>query len=224
MIGILKNYIFQTKSIYFSNLILLVSNLLLLAMQPYILSIGNSYWVLGILTILLLTSVWINNWSKKNTIIKLIILLLNIICSILFYYFNIPLMKIAYIVSILLLMITSLFIQFTSALKTKQADASLIYSTINFYLFAGYTGACLAWLLETISPASFIINHPVNSHLLFDFVYFSFVTMATLGYGDIIPANELGKTLAVFMSLFGQLYITIFLAIIISKFIKQQND
>lgn len=193
-------------------------------MQPYILSIGNSFWVLGILTGLLLAGVWINKWSKKKIIIKLLIVLLNVVCTILYFYYDTTALKVAYIISILFLMLSTLLIQFLTVLKTKKADASVIFSSINFYLIAGYTGACFSWLLETLSPGSFVINHPVSTHQLFDFVYFSFVTMATLGYGDIIPSNEFGKTLAVFISLFGQLYITIFLSIIISKFIKQQED
>jgi hypothetical protein len=213
----------KSKSIYFSNLILLISNLLLLAMQPYILRIGNSFWVLGILTALLLIGVWINKWSKKKIMIKLLIVALNVVCTFLYFYFKTTDLKVIYIISILLLMLSTLLIQFLTVLKTKKADSSIIFSSINFYLISGYTGACFAWLLETLSPGSFIINNPVHSHQLFDFVYFSFVTMATLGYGDIIPSNEFGKTLAVFISLFGQLYITIFLSIIISKFIKQQE-
>ena len=213
----------HSKSIYLSNLILLISNLILLAMQPYILSIGNSYWVLGILTALLLAGVWINKWSKKKIIIKLLIVLLNIVCTFLYFSYETTNLKVIYIISILLLMLSTLLIQFLTVIKTKKTDASIIFSSINFYLISGYTGACFAWLLETVSPGSFIINNPVHSHQLFDFVYFSFVTMATLGYGDIIPSNEFGKTLAVFISLFGQLYITIFLSIIISKFIKQQE-
>jgi hypothetical protein len=214
----------QSKSMYISNLILLISTLLLLAMQPYILSIGNSFWVLGILTILLLAGVWINKWSKKKVVLKLLLVLLNAVCACLYFYFETTDLKVIYILSILFLMISTLLVQFLTVLKTKRADSSIIFSSINFYLIAGYTGACFAWLLETLSPGSFVINHPVHSHLLFDFVNFSFVTMATLGYGDIIPSNEFGKTLAVFISLFGQLYITIFLSIIISKFIKQQED
>ena len=221
--GINKD-ILQSRSIYISNLILLISNLILLAMQPYILRIGNSFWALGILTFLLLIGVWINKWNKKNTIIKLVIVLLNVFCIVLYLYFDTLAMKILYVISILLLMITSLILQFINVIKTKKIDASVIFSSINFYLLAGYTGACIAWLLETLSPGTFVINHPVSSHQLFDFVYFSFVTMATLGYGDIIPSNEFGKTLAVFISLFGQLYITVFLSIIISKYLKQQDN
>jgi hypothetical protein len=212
------------KKEYYLNLILLCLNLLLLAAQPIILSVGNSFWALGLLTLLLFVGVWLNKWNAKDVTFKLIIVFFNIICSWFYFSYDTNFTKLCYILSIIILMVYSLVIQFNIVLNTKKADATIIFSSINFYLLAGYTAACVVWMAETISPSSFVINHPVNSHQLFDFVYFSFVTMATLGYGDIIPSNELGKTIAVFISLFGQLFVSVFLVITLSKYIKNKDD
>jgi len=48
-------------------------------------------------------------------------------------------------------------------------------------------------------------------------LYFSFVTLATLGYGDYTPAAELGRTLAVLEALAGQLYLVTVLALLVSR-------
>jgi hypothetical protein len=48
-------------------------------------------------------------------------------------------------------------------------------------------------------------------------LYFSFVTLATLGYGDYTPAHELGRTLAVVEALFGQLYLVTVIAVLVSR-------
>lgn len=209
---------------YFSSLTLLILQLILLLLQPLILTIGNSFWVLGILTVLLLMDIWIEDWRKNSIVIKLFFLFINVFCTCIYLNYDHKMSKVFYICSVLLLFLYSLIVKFTKVLTTKRVDRTIIFSSINFYLLAGYTGACLAWLVETIWPGSFVINHPITSHQLFDFVYFSFVTMATLGYGDIIPSNEVGKTLALFMSLFGQLYVTIFLVITVSKYLKQDNS
>jgi hypothetical protein len=68
-------------------------------MQPYILSIGNSYWVLGILTALLLAGVWINKWSKKKIIVKLLIVLLNIVCTFLYFSYETTNLKVVKVIS-----------------------------------------------------------------------------------------------------------------------------
>lgn len=208
----------------FSSLTLLIFQLILLASQPAILAVGNSFWVLGILTGLLVVDMWLEDWKKKNVVIKIALLTASILCTCIYLYRDDMLSKVLYICSVLLLFLYSLILKFAKVLKTKKVDSTIIFSSINFYLLAGYTGACLAWLIETIWPGSFVINHPGASHQLFDFVYFSFVTMATLGYGDIIPSNEVGKTVALFISLFGQLYLTIFLVITVSKYLRQETS
>ena len=47
--------------------------------------------------------------------------------------------------------------------------------------------------------------------------YFSFVTLATLGYGDYTPAHEIGRMLAVLEALLGQLYLVTVLALLVSR-------
>ena len=215
--------IYKMKVTYLSSLTLLVLQLILLVMQPAILIFGNSFLVLGILTVLLVLDIWIEDW-KKNIATKIMLLSANILCTCTYLNYDVKLSKVLYICSVLLLFLYSLVLKFTKVLTTKIVDSTVIFSSINFYLLAGYTGACLAWFIETIWPGSFVINHPTSSHQLFDFVYFSFVTMATLGNGDVIPSNEVGKTVVLFISLFGQLYLTIFLVITISKYLKQDKS
>ena len=53
--------------------------------------------------------------------------------------------------------------------------------------------------------------------------YFSFVTLATLGYGDYTPAGDLGHTLAVLEALIGQLYLVTVLALLVSR-LRGRND
>jgi hypothetical protein len=209
---------------YSLSFIVLVLHLLLLASQPFILAVGNSFWMLGILIAILLVGVWVNKWGRNTSILKIIAIVVNIVCSVLYYYYNTPIIEIIYIGSVLLLIFFSLIVHFITVLKVERVDTSTIFSSISFYILGGYAGATAAWLVETISPGSFSINHPVATHQLFDFVYFSFVTMATLGYGDIIPANEIAKTLAIFISLFGQLYLTIFLVITLGKYMQQKKS
>jgi hypothetical protein len=48
-------------------------------------------------------------------------------------------------------------------------------------------------------------------------LYFSFVTLATLGYGDYTAAGELGRTLAVVEALIGQLYLVTVIAVLVSR-------
>ena len=55
------------------------------------------------------------------------------------------------------------------------------------------------------------------------FIYFGFVTLTTLGYGDITPALPLARSLATFTTLVGQLYLVIIMAFIIGKFLNTKG-
>jgi hypothetical protein len=55
-------------------------------------------------------------------------------------------------------------------------------------------------------------------------LYFSYVTLATLGYGDYTPAGELGRTVAVLEALVGQLYLVTVLALLVSRLRRRDDD
>jgi hypothetical protein len=53
---------------------------------------------------------------------------------------------------------------------------------------------------------------------LADYLYFSFCTLSTLGYGDLVPRSDLGRMLAVTEALFGQMYLVTVVALLVSNF------
>ena len=55
------------------------------------------------------------------------------------------------------------------------------------------------------------------------FLYFSFVTLTTLGYGDIAPKSDLAQMFAVAEALIGQLYLTIFVARLVALYVGHRR-
>jgi uncharacterized membrane protein len=56
-----------------------------------------------------------------------------------------------------------------------------------------------------------------------DYLYFSFVTMTTLGYGDITPVSSFAKSVTTLIAVMGQLYLTILVAMLVGKFLSRTN-
>ena len=54
-------------------------------------------------------------------------------------------------------------------------------------------------------------------------LYFSFVTISTLGYGDISPLTPQGQAVAIFVAISGQLYLAILMAMLVGKFLKDSE-
>ena len=57
-----------------------------------------------------------------------------------------------------------------------------------------------------------------------NFVYYSFITFTTIGYGDIAPLSHTSKLASVFFGISGQLYLTIIMALIIGKFLSKKKN
>jgi len=122
-----------------------------------------------------------------------------------------------------IIIINAFFLVIKEAMSLNGKPENLILVSITGYLILGLIGAFFAALIQEIYPNSF--SHTANMELdLYNFIYYSFVTMTTLGYGDIIPTNEKSQAIALFLTISGQLFLTIIIAMNIAKFIQKKKS
>jgi voltage-gated potassium channel len=97
-----------------------------------------------------------------------------------------------------------------------------IFNAINGYLFLGLFGASMASVLELLNVTSFNFSTAMTSiHEFEKFIYYSFVTLTTVGYGDITPNSSAAKVLTIFLCTAGQLYLTVLVGLIVGKYISK---
>ncbi|NKB46895.1 MAG: hypothetical protein GKR77_03830 [Legionellales bacterium] len=91
------------------------------------------------------------------------------------------------------------------------------------YLFIGLTWSYLYLLIELLQPESFYPTTEVveQGSQSLKFIYYSFVTLTTLGYGDIRPISDIAKTTSWLEAATGQLYLTILIAQLIGKYVAR---
>ncbi len=110
--------------------------------------------------------------------------------------------------------------------RTLTVDS--IFATVAAYLLLALLFTQIYLCLMTWDPASFSL--PVDSsgrpaHLLqADLTYFSLVTLATVGYGDVLPATHAARMLAMFQAVIGVFYIAAVVAVFVGKYSSQQRD
>jgi len=103
--------------------------------------------------------------------------------------------------------------------KSKEVDTNVIFSAVAVYVLFGFCGAVLAAVIMFFEPAAFSLNSTYSSQF-HQFLYFSFITITSTGYGDILPITPLARTHAMFLALFGQLYLTVIIGILIGKYLS----
>jgi len=100
--------------------------------------------------------------------------------------------------------------------KSDAVNRNVHITSINIYLLSGIVAASLAYLLYMIIPNSYNIPDYIAEPEYVHFVYFSFITMATVGYGDITPAVPLARSFVMCEAFVGPLYPAILIARLVS--------
>ncbi len=107
----------------------------------------------------------------------------------------------------------------TSAIRRRQVDRDTVLGAVCGYVLIGYVFAFAYAVLGDVNPASFSSTVVLPEydgarigHGTPELLYYSFVTLSTVGYGDIIPANRIARVLAILEMLIGQLYLAAFVA------------
>lgn len=104
-------------------------------------------------------------------------------------------------------------------------SANRLVGAVCVYLLLGVIWAVAYSVLNMISPGSFQGFMPIEGRgWNSEWLYFSFVTMTTLGYGDISPVSATARALAYMQAVFGQLYVAILVAGLVSAYISGRQS
>jgi hypothetical protein len=98
--------------------------------------------------------------------------------------------------------------------REREVATNMIFGAIVAYLLAAVAFAYLYEILELFQPGSFSgIPDGTNPRELGDaLLYFSLVSLTTVGYGDIVPVSGLARPVVVFEGVFGTLYLAVMIA------------
>jgi voltage-gated potassium channel len=111
--------------------------------------------------------------------------------------------------------------------KSEKVNTTIIINSINGYLLLGILGAMLLAMAEILQK---LIYHLDTAAINFaggtaqgfhDFLYFSFITLTTLGYGDVTPVSAFAKSVSLIIAVTGQFYLTILIAMLVGKFLSR---
>ena len=126
-----------------------------------------------------------------------------------------------FIVALLFYLFTT-GLAFRSLFTGERIDMNMIMGSICVYILVGISWSILYFFESVIHPGAFNgVNLTSTKTLYTDLLYYSYVTLSTLGYGDITPMTPIARTLAYIEALFGQFYIAILVASFVGMHISR---
>ncbi|SMF02600.1 potassium channel family protein [Desulfovibrio gilichinskyi] len=110
--------------------------------------------------------------------------------------------------------------------RQKKVTSDLISGAICVYMLCGLLWAngyslCMIYDRSAISGISLSESIFAVRNLM---VYFSYITMMTIGYGDMLPVTSMARSLVMLQGLFGQMYLAVFVAGVIGMFLAQRDE
>jgi len=107
-------------------------------------------------------------------------------------------------------------------MQAKRVNNDVVFAALSVYLLFGLIFGFIYFMVEGAWPGA-LVHTRAGASLeggirLSHTIYFSFVTLATLGYGDIIPANDVIRSLAIIQTMCGQVYLVVLVARLVTLY------
>ncbi len=202
-----------------SNGLLLILNFFFIFVIPFFPTVAHRVMGAATFSLIFLTSVFaLNSWRKTIFSIAIIAVITEWIA----YILNMPLLNlISSLTNIIFfqLIVIKLIIQIA---RSKKADSSVIFESINGYLMLGLLFTIWIVIAMIVDPNAF--SFPTENPGTQDFTYFTFVTMTTLGYGEITPQLPFARAIATLIATSGQIYIAVIIAMLVGKYAASGNS
>ena len=110
--------------------------------------------------------------------------------------------------------------------QSKEVNTGVMLGLMSGYISLGLVGFFICMSVEFLEPGSFsgLTGNDTYPHgIRDDLGYFSFITLLTIGYGDILPISQVARNAAVIIGLLGQFYLVIVTAVVIEKYIRHSG-
>ena len=211
------------------HLALLISLLLLFLLSPFVAAARYGTVVINIaFSIVLLAGIYAMSEQRRLFVVTLIGSVAAVATNLLMVVFQSEWIAIAWHgFTLLLLGLFSVGI-LKDVLRRGQISTDKICGAICVYLLIGFAWAFGYGIIELINPGSFsgLAETDASTHVgrIMQLRYFSFATLTTLGFGDILPRSSAARTLATLEAMTGQIYLTVLIARLVGLHIVHGNS
>jgi hypothetical protein len=111
-------------------------------------------------------------------------------------------------------------------LRAPSVNVEVLCASISAYLMLGLLWTLAYWLVDQLTPGAFAFNTNEGRQSIrgFNAFYFSFVTLSTVGYGDITPISKVARMLAAMEAMTGLLYVAVLIARLVALYSSPKSE
>jgi len=157
----------------------------------------------AIISLFLVLPLIITTWSEYFVEIRTISLLTRIFGALFFAYAAINILRII--------------------VKSEKVTRESIFAAIVAYLLIALMWAFLYMILDMVSPGSFSFPDKGFQGETMRYEYLSFVTITTLGYGDITPVTDQASAMVIMEAVIGQIYLVVLVAWLVGMHVSRRS-
>ena len=127
-----------------------------------------------------------------------------------------------YLLPVVLLVTATLPITLRRVLAHRRVTHETVLGALCTYVLVGLLFAFVYLAVSDLREASFFVQE--GPHTQSEYLYFSFVTLTTLGFGDLSPGVGLPQALTVLEALLGQIFLVTMVARLVTLWVRQGAD
>lgn len=212
----------REKNLWRNNLILLITLIGMVFIVP-VLPLKEHFLFRTVLSIVVLSGLFAAEFSKKifGILFSIGMVVISFLILSMFFPDSTRISIVAFSIFTIFIVLVTLALIFHIGTATK-IERSTILCAINSFILIGLTAALLFLILDLFIPHSFTNIVAVEGNFS-SYLYFAYVTITTLGYGDILPETPIARSLSTFFAVLGQLYLVIVIAMIIGKYLNSKR-
>ncbi|OUR89976.1 hypothetical protein A9Q85_01490 [Cycloclasticus sp. 44_32_T64] len=218
----------KTKDIKQDNFsYMLVGLLVFLLISPSLSKQFPNHSLIGIQTIylsLMFFSVWSLQKNKRWFSLGIGLIIMSIVLAIYDAYFHSAKNQLLNLFPLLLFCILSVIVAMKQVLFSGPITLNKLIGSICIYILLGIIWALFYLSVDLLTTNTFDGIPDEEFNQFWSYIYFSFVTLSTLGFGDIVPVNELARSLAYIEAISGQIYLTILVASLVGGYISEHSN
>ncbi len=187
--------------------------------EPY--RIGDGLLVV-IITGLLITAVYKVSEHPREVAITLLLLIPAALTAWANFFIPSRMVFMIQVISVIIFLVYTQWIILRQVMQTQHVTESEIFSAVSVYIMIGLAYAFVFQFIELVIPGSFVFGSAGRSFS--SFIYFSFETLATVGFGDISVITPLARSVTILEMITGVMYLAIFIGVLVNAHYRFRDE